>query len=49
MILKDLKGGTTFLIETSSDSEWILNENSENFLWFEFQWKFIGKTWNFVI
>jgi hypothetical protein len=29
MFFKSLKIGTTFSIETSSDSKWILNENSE--------------------
>jgi hypothetical protein len=32
MVLKDLMRGTTFIIETSSYSKWILNENSEKFL-----------------
>jgi hypothetical protein len=30
--LKDLMRGTTFLIETSSDLKWILNENSQKLL-----------------
>jgi hypothetical protein len=32
MTEKDLKYGTPFLIETSSDSKWILNKNSERLL-----------------
>jgi hypothetical protein len=32
MVLKDLMRGTAFIIETSSYSKWILNENSEKFL-----------------
>jgi hypothetical protein len=32
MELKGLKRGTTFSIEISSYSKWILNENSENLL-----------------
>jgi hypothetical protein len=34
--LKDLKRGTTFNIGTSLDSEWISNENSDNFLGLKF-------------
>jgi hypothetical protein len=30
MFLKGLKRGKTFSIKTSSDSNWLLNENSEN-------------------
>jgi hypothetical protein len=36
MVVKVLKKGTTFSIGTSLDSEWISNENLENFLGLEF-------------
>jgi hypothetical protein len=36
MVVKVLKKETTFSIGTSPDSEWISNENSENFLGLEF-------------
>jgi hypothetical protein len=36
MVVKDLNKGTTFFIGTSPYSEWISNENSENFLGLEF-------------
>jgi hypothetical protein len=36
MELKGLKRGTTFSIETSLDSNWILNENSEKLLGLKF-------------
>jgi hypothetical protein len=36
MIWKDLMRGTTFLIETSSDSKWVLNEKSWKLIGFEF-------------
>jgi hypothetical protein len=32
MVLKDLMGGTTLLIETSPDSKWIFNEYLEKLL-----------------
>jgi hypothetical protein len=32
MVLKGLRRGTTFSIETTSDLKWILNENSEKLL-----------------
>jgi hypothetical protein len=32
MVLMDLMSGTTFAIETSSYSKWILNENSGKLL-----------------
>jgi hypothetical protein len=35
---------TTFLIDTSSDSNYILNQKSGKFRWVEIQWKFTGKT-----
>jgi hypothetical protein len=36
MVVKDLKKGTIFSIETSSDAKWILNENSDNLLGLKF-------------
>jgi hypothetical protein len=36
MVVKDLKIGTTFSIGTSSNSEWISNENSKKFPGLEF-------------
>jgi hypothetical protein len=36
MVVKVLKNGTTFSIETSPDSKWILNEKSEKLLGLEF-------------
>jgi hypothetical protein len=32
---------TTFLIQTSSDLNWILKENSKNVLRFKFKWNLI--------
>jgi hypothetical protein len=43
MVLKDLMRGTTFLIETSSDSKCILNKKSGKLLWFEIRWDFMKK------
>jgi hypothetical protein len=37
MVLKDLKRGTMFSIETSSDSKWILSENFREASMFEFE------------
>jgi hypothetical protein len=42
--VKDLKKGTTVSIGTSPDSEWISNENLDNFLGLEFN---IISSWNF--
>jgi hypothetical protein len=36
MVAKVLKKVTTFSIETSPDSKWISNKDSENFLGLEF-------------
>jgi hypothetical protein len=36
MVVKDLKKGTTFSIETSSYSKWISNEKSEKLLGLKF-------------
>jgi hypothetical protein len=36
IVLKFSKRGTNFSIETSSDSKWILNENSEKLLGLKF-------------
>jgi hypothetical protein len=36
MVLKHLKRGTTFSIETSSDLEWISNEKSEKLIGLKF-------------
>jgi hypothetical protein len=44
MVLKGLKRGTTFSIETSLDSKWISNENSKKFLVLEFT---RISSWNF--
>jgi hypothetical protein len=37
-----LKRGITFYKGTSSDSNWILNENSEKFLGLKFEESFLG-------
>jgi hypothetical protein len=37
MVLKDLMRWTSFLIEMSSDSKWMLNKNSGKLIGFEIQ------------
>jgi hypothetical protein len=47
MYRKNLREGTTFLIEISPDSKRNLNKNSGNFYELKFTRKFTGKSWNF--
>jgi hypothetical protein len=46
---KSWRQGKSLLVENSSDSEWILNKNSEKLLGVELKRKFIGNSWNFGI
>jgi hypothetical protein len=45
--IRYLTQGATSLIKTSSNSKWILNLKSWKILWFEIQWNFLGKSWDF--
>jgi hypothetical protein len=42
MVVKDLKKGTTFSIETPSGLKWIPKEKSEKLVVFEFELNVIG-------